>query len=135
MAAALELYEASETRHEQLVLSHMPMVKRVAIHLKARIPPFMDLDELIQVGMLGLIEAARSYDPTLGHAFENYALRRVRGAMLDEVRRLSYLPRSAVSFNHAERNRRIHGLVARRPAPRTRPSPPGRNPFDGRSAR
>jgi RNA polymerase sigma factor for flagellar operon FliA len=102
MAAALELYEASDTRQEHLVLSHMPMVKRVAIHLKARIPPFMDLDELIQVGMLGLIEAARSYDPTLGHAFENYALRRVRGAMLDEVRRLSYLPRSAVSFNRSE---------------------------------
>ena len=46
------------------------MVKRVAVHLKARLPPFMELDELVQVGMVGLIEAARSFDPTKGFEFE-----------------------------------------------------------------
>jgi RNA polymerase sigma factor for flagellar operon FliA len=75
------------------------MVKRVAVHLKARVPPFMELDELVQVGMVGLIEAARSFDPTKGFEFEHFALSRVRGAILDEVRRLSFLPRSAVAFN------------------------------------
>jgi len=89
----------------------MAMVKRVAVHLKARIPPFMDVDELVQVGMLGLIEAARGFDQTLGHPFENYALRRVRGAMLDEVRRLSSQTRSAVSF-HRDENHAMHELAA-----------------------
>ncbi len=75
------------------------MVKRIAVHLKARIPPFMEVDELVQVGMIGLIEEARSFNPTKGVAFESYAHTRIRGAMIDEVRRLSFLPRSAVAFN------------------------------------
>jgi RNA polymerase sigma factor for flagellar operon FliA len=103
-SAALSLYQ--QVQHEQtpesMILANMPMVKRVAIHLKARIPPFMDLDELIQVGMVGLIEAARAFDPSKGFEFEHFALSRVRGAILDEVRRLSFLPRSAVAFNRSE---------------------------------
>lgn len=111
MEAALELYESSRGRQEQLVLSHMPMVKRVAFHLRGRIPPLLDLDELVQVGMLGLIEAARGYDPRRGIPFENFALSRVRGAMLDEVRRVSDLTRSSVTFNRNE-NAAAHKLVA-----------------------
>ena len=80
-------------------MAHLGMVKRVALHLKVRIPPFMELDELVQVGMIGLLEAARAYDPTKGIEFESFAHARVRGAILDEVRRLSFLPRSAVAFN------------------------------------
>jgi len=87
VASQVSLYEQVDNRHESLIMDHMAMVRRVAIHLKARIPPFMELDELIQVGMVGLIEAARSFDPTRGHGFENYALSRVRGAILVEVRR------------------------------------------------
>lgn len=109
--ANLSLYEQADNRQESLILAHMPMVKRVAVHLKVRVPPFMELDELIQVGMVGLIEAARSFDPTMGFEFENFALNRVRGAMLDEVRRQSFLPRSAVAFNKAE-NDAIHTLAA-----------------------
>ena len=111
MEAALELYESSRGRQEQLVISHMPMVKRVAFHLRGRIPPLLDLDELVQVGMLGLIEAARGYDPRRGIPFENFALSRVRGAMLDEVRRVSDLTRSSVAFNKSE-NAAAHKLVA-----------------------
>lgn len=111
MASQVSLYEQVDNRHESLIMAHMAMVKRVAIHLKARIPPFMELDELIQVGMVGLIEAARSFDPTRGHEFENYALSRVRGAILDEVRRQSFLPRSAVAFNKNE-NEALHVLGA-----------------------
>ncbi len=111
MASQVSLYEQVDNRHEALIMDHMAMVRRVAIHLKARIPPFMELDELIQVGMVGLIEAARSFDPTRGHGFENYALSRVRGAILDEVRRQSFLPRSAVAFNKNE-NEAVHVLGA-----------------------
>ena len=111
MAVNVSLYEEVDNRHESLIMAHMAMVKRVAVHLKARIPPFMELDELIQVGMVGLIEAARSFDPTKGYEFEHYALSRVRGAILDEVRRQSFLPRSAVAFNKTE-NEAVHALGA-----------------------
>jgi RNA polymerase sigma factor for flagellar operon FliA len=111
VASTISLYEQVDNRHESLILAHMPMVKRVAIHLKARVPPFMELDELIQVGMVGLIEAARSFDPTKGFEFEHFALSRVRGAILDEVRRQSFLPRSAVAFNKSE-NEAVHVLAA-----------------------
>jgi len=111
VASQVSLYEQVDNRHESLIMDHMAMVRRVAIHLKARIPPFMELDDLIQVGMVGLIEAARSFDPTRGHGFENYALSRVRGAILDEVRRQSFLPRSAVAFNKNE-NEAVHALGA-----------------------
>ena len=111
MSNSISLYEQVDNRHESLIIEHMPMVKRVAIHLKARVPPFMELDELIQVGMVGLIEAARSFDPTKGFEFEHFALSRVRGAILDEVRRQSFLPRSAVAFNKSE-NEAVHVLAA-----------------------
>lgn len=111
LANTISFYEQVENRQESLILVHMPMVKRVAVHLKARVPPFMELDELVQVGMVGLIEAARSFDPTKGFEFEHFALSRVRGAILDEVRRMSFLPRSAVAFNKSE-NEAVHVLAA-----------------------
>jgi RNA polymerase sigma factor for flagellar operon FliA len=111
VASTIAFYEQVENRQESLIIAHMPMVKRVAIHLKARVPPFMELDELVQVGMVGLIEAARSFDPTKGFEFEHFALSRVRGAILDEVRRQSFLPRSAVAFNKSE-NEAVHVLAA-----------------------
>lgn len=111
MPVNVSLYEQVDNRHESLIMAHMAMVKRVAVHLKARIPPFMELDELVQVGMVGLIEAARSFDPTKGYEFEHFALSRVRGAILDEVRRQSFLPRSAVAFNKNE-NEAVHVLGA-----------------------
>jgi RNA polymerase sigma factor for flagellar operon FliA len=105
------MYKACAPKGEDLVLAHLGLVKRVALHLKARIPAFMELDELIQVGMIGLLEASRAFDPVKGIEFENFAHSRVRGAMLDEVRRLSFLPRSAVAFNK-EHNTTVHTLAA-----------------------
>jgi RNA polymerase sigma factor for flagellar operon FliA len=105
------MYKACAPKGEDLVLAHLGLVKRVALHLKARIPAFMELDELIQVGMIGLLEASRAFDPVKGIEFENFAHSRVRGAMLDEVRRLSFLPRSAVAFNK-EHNTTVHALAA-----------------------
>lgn len=101
MASPVELYEQVGNSTDRLIIAHMPMVKRVAVHLRSRIPPFMELDELVQVGMVGLIEAARGFDPSRGIEFESFAVSRIRGAILDEVRRLSSRPRSAVAFQQS----------------------------------
>ncbi len=105
----MKMYQQARPQGEELVLAHLGLVKRVALHLKARVPAYMELDELIQVGMMGLLEASRVFDASKGVDFENFAHSRVRGAMLDEVRRLSFLPRSAVAFNRTH-NETLHAL-------------------------
>ena len=107
----MKMYSQARPQGEELVLAHLGMVKRVALHLKARVPAYMELDELIQVGMMGLLEASRVFDASKGVDFENFAHSRVRGAMLDEVRRLSFLPRSAVAFNKSH-NETLHALAS-----------------------
>lgn len=76
------------------ITEHAPLVKRIAKHLMLRLPHTVQLDDLIQAGMLGLLEAARNYDVTKGASFETYAGIRIRGHMLDEVRRNDWVPRS-----------------------------------------
>jgi RNA polymerase sigma factor FliA len=73
---------------------HAELVRRIAHHLAARLPPSVDVDDLIQAGMIGLIEAARQYDASQGAAFETYASIRIRGAMIDEIRKGDWVPRS-----------------------------------------
>jgi RNA polymerase sigma factor for flagellar operon FliA len=79
---------------EALVQEYAPLVKRIANHLKGRLPDGVDLDDLIQVGLIALLEAARHYSSEKGASFETYAGIRVRGAMLDEVRSNDWAPRS-----------------------------------------
>jgi RNA polymerase sigma factor for flagellar operon FliA len=76
------------------VLKHVPLVKRIAYHLLGKLPDSVLVDDLIQAGMLGLLEAAKKYDISQGASFETYAGIRIRGAMLDEVRRSDWTPRS-----------------------------------------
>ncbi|MEY3969534.1 MAG: polymerase sigma factor FliA, partial [Pseudomonadota bacterium] len=92
-------YASSQDQIETLVLAHLDLVKRIALHLRVRLMSVMDLQELIQVGVIGLLEAAKSYDATKGVPFEHFAHSRVRGAIIDEVRRMSTLPRSAVAIH------------------------------------
>ena len=80
---------------EQMVAEFAPMVKRVAYHLMARLPASVQVDDLIQVGLIGLLDAFENFDSTHGAQFETYAVQRVRGAMLDELRQIDWLPRSA----------------------------------------
>ena len=80
--------------YNDLVDQHAGLVKRIAYHLMNRLPPNVQSDDLIQAGMLGLLEASRNYDPTQGASFETYAGIRIRGAMLDEIRRSDWTPRS-----------------------------------------
>ncbi|PID63243.1 MAG: RNA polymerase sigma factor FliA [Gammaproteobacteria bacterium] len=77
-----------------LVAANADLVKRIAFHLMNRLPPSVQAEDLIQAGMIGLLEASRQYDPSQGASFETYAGIRVRGAMLDEIRRSDWTPRS-----------------------------------------
>jgi RNA polymerase sigma factor for flagellar operon FliA len=79
---------------DERVMQHAPLVKRIAYHLLNRLPDFVQVDDLIQAGMLGLLEAIKNYDVSQGASFDTYAGIRIRGAMLDEVRRSDWTPRS-----------------------------------------
>lgn len=87
---------ASTTYESQddLIIDNIDLVKRIAHHLAARLPPSVDIDDLTQVGMIGLLEAANNFDSSKGASFHTYAGIRIRGAMLDEVRKLNWTPRS-----------------------------------------
>ena len=100
------------------LMEHIGLVKRVALHLKTRLPNFMEIDELIQVGTIGLIEAAKSFDNSKGVEFEIFARTRIRGAILDQVRKLSYLPRSAMVNirDHNEATAALSSELGREPS-------------------
>lgn len=78
---------------EERVNAFAPLVKKLAYHLVARLPASVEVDDLIQAGLIGLMEAARHFDPAAGVQFETYATQRIRGAMLDELREADWLPR------------------------------------------
>ena len=86
--------ETTQQFQDSMIKTHALLVKRIAYHLLCRLPPSVLLDDLIQAGMLGLLEALRHYDETKGASFETYAGIRIRGYMLDEVRRNDWVPRS-----------------------------------------
>ncbi len=77
-----------------LLERHSVLVKRIAYHLLARLPSSVLVDDLIQSGMIGLFEAANNFDGSKGASFETFAGIRIRGAMLDEIRRGDWTPRS-----------------------------------------
>ncbi len=79
---------------DERVIQHAPLVKRIAYHLMSRLPDSIQVDDLIQAGMLGLLEAIKNYDASQGASFDTYAGIRIRGSMLDEVRRCDWTPRS-----------------------------------------
>src|SRR6202453_3823737 len=83
-----------ELPNQEMVLKHADLVKRIAYHLVSRMPPNVEVDDLIQSGMIGLLDAAKHYSPDKGANFETYAGIRIRGAMLDEVRKSDWTPRS-----------------------------------------
>jgi RNA polymerase sigma factor FliA len=88
------MYPTDALDRNRLVDRHVPLVKRIAYHLLGRMPAGVQVEDLIQAGVIGLLEAAQHYDATQGASFETYAGIRIRGAMLDEVRRSDWTPRS-----------------------------------------
>ncbi|PTR16442.1 RNA polymerase sigma-28 (SigD/FliA/WhiG) subunit [Nitrosospira sp. Nsp2] len=90
------MYTSSGTMDKQQHLEKFaPLVKRIAHHMMSRLPVSVEADDLIQVGMMGLMEALNRYEEMPGAQFETYAQQRIRGAMLDELRQLDWLPRGA----------------------------------------
>jgi RNA polymerase sigma factor for flagellar operon FliA len=89
-------YESAVPAREmdELVRRHADLVKRIAYHLAGRLPPQVEVEDLIQSGMMGLLEAAQHYTTGRGASFETYAGIRIRGAMLDALRKLDWAPRS-----------------------------------------
>lgn len=79
---------------QALVEMHAGLVKRIAHHMMARLPASVQVDDLIQAGMIGLLEASKNFDGSKGASFETFAGIRIRGAMLDEIRRGDWAPRS-----------------------------------------
>jgi len=77
-----------------LLTEHTPLVKRLAHQMKAKLPPSVEVDDLVQAGMIGLLDAIQRYEENHGAQFETYAVLRIRGAMLDELRSSDWMPRS-----------------------------------------
>lgn len=80
--------------YDELMTEYAPFVKRVAYHMITRLPSSIQLEDIVQTGMIGLFEALKGYDMSKGASFETYARIRIQGAMIDEVRRCDWTPRS-----------------------------------------
>lgn len=87
-------YQTDPAQRDALVMAHVDLVKAMASRLGRRLPSQVELSELVSVGVLGLIEAANRYQPSLGVPFDAFARRRINGAMLDALRGLDWVPRS-----------------------------------------
>ena len=79
---------------EECLREYAPLVKRIAHHMMAKLPGSVAVDDIIQAGMIGLLDAAGRYDELRGAQFETFAAQRIRGAMLDELRQADWMPRS-----------------------------------------
>lgn len=98
------LLDSDLTVRDQLVEQHLGLVYHVVRRVATSIPSGIDFDELVSVGTLGLLAAVDNFDPELGHAFSTFAIPRIRGAILDELRRRDGVPRS-VRRKHRELTR------------------------------
>jgi RNA polymerase sigma factor for flagellar operon FliA len=79
---------------DQYIADFAPLVKRIAHHMMTKLPACVEVDDLVQAGMIGLLDAINRFEGSLGAQFETYAAQRIRGAILDELRRADWLPRS-----------------------------------------
>ncbi|MBN8772327.1 MAG: RNA polymerase sigma factor FliA, partial [Thiobacillus sp.] len=93
---------------DEQITKYAPLVKRIAYHMMARLPASVEVDDLIQVGLIGLMDAVGRFDGTQGAQFESYATQRIRGAMLDELREADWLPRHV-----RQKSRQIEAAIHR----------------------
>jgi RNA polymerase sigma factor FliA len=103
---------AEQSCRDELILSHLPLVRHVLGRLRAQLPPGVDLENLESAGVLGLVESANHFDRERGTQFNTYAYQRIRGAMLDELRRNSPLPQQMM-----ERLTLVRAAYTKLPAP------------------
>jgi len=90
-----------------LIEKYLPLVSSIAARLAMTLPEHVDQDDLYSAGLVGLLQALRNYDPTCGASFETYARTRVRGAMLDELRKMDWVPRTV-----HEKARKIQRVIS-----------------------
>ncbi len=102
----LEMAEkSSDTEdYEKWVTEFSPLIRYLAHRIAFRLPPYLDVDDLIHAGVIGLIDAVGKYDPKKEVQFKTYAEFRIRGAMLDEIRSLDWVPRSVHDKVHMFQN-------------------------------
>lgn len=89
-------YNEKLANSQENLLQYMELVKKTALFLRTRLPEYMELNDMIQIGMLGLMEAQKSFDESQGVDFQAFAKIRIRGAILDEARKLSKITRKAL---------------------------------------
>lgn len=105
---------------EDSLVRYAPLVRKLALQLLARLPASVQLDDLVQAGMIGLLDAARRYQESPDAQFETYATARIRGAMLDELRSQDWLPRSVRS-----KSKRIEAAIQQKEQELMRPPSEG----------
>ena len=96
------------TSQDEQIAKYAPLVKRIAYHMMARLPASVEVDDLIQVGLIGLMDAVSRFDGNQGAQFESYATQRIRGSMLDELREADWLPRHV-----RQKSRQIESAISR----------------------
>lgn len=106
------------TSQDEQITKYAPLVKRIAYHMMARLPASVEVDDLIQVGLIGLMDAVSRFDGSQGAQFESYATQRIRGSMLDELREADWLPRH-VRQKSRQIEAAIHKLEQRNGKPPT----------------
>jgi RNA polymerase sigma factor (sigma-70 family) len=115
------MYNAQGTLdRKEAIERYSPLVRRLANQLIARLPANVEIDDLIQAGMIGLFDSLSRYEAGMGAQFETFAMQRVRGAMLDELRGSDWLPRS-VRKNQRTIETAIHALEQRLKRPPSEP--------------
>jgi RNA polymerase sigma factor for flagellar operon FliA len=106
------------TNEQAILVRYLPLVKRAACHLRSQVSACFAQEDMEQVGMMGLLEAWRRYDSEPDAQFASYAFKRIRGAMLDELRRLDWRPRQLRQqvHGHNQVQRDLHNLLGRAPS-------------------
>lgn len=92
----MKCYQHFDER-EEMIIKYLPYVKYIASRLVAGKPPGVEFEDLISFGIIGLIDAIERFDPSKGLKFETYATLRIRGSIIDELRKISWIPKSAFS--------------------------------------
>lgn len=92
----MKCYKQFDER-EEMIIRYLPFVKYIASRLIIGTPPGIEFDDLVSYGIIGLIDAIEKYDPSKGIKFETYATLRIKGAIIDELRKISWMPKSAFS--------------------------------------
>src|SRR2546430_15374333 len=96
-AATLDIDANSEDLFQRLIENHLPLVRSIVERMRRKLPSKIETEELYSIGVTGLVAAARNYRPSRESSFASYATTRIRGAILDELRRMDWMSRATRS--------------------------------------